>query len=276
MHRKYLLDTSAVRCLPTSTLAEVSQLHDLYVSPFCFWEILGHLEEHGSFDSYKSLLMKFKHVEVLDDPFANIHRLRERIPDNDLIEASLAALRDSTSLSDFYSKYIRDSKGAVRSLSDCAARGDEILYQEEEKYIRFLKNATQLLDSGRVRYETDAHRHQAILSLVEGWLIQLRESGVEDVSSRERLVNDTYIYFSYIFHRALRCVLTQANVDRNDHEDAALCLHLKLNSPINVVAADKGLRQALNLTISLISKIGDPELCTSFDVIAASEFSAKC
>lgn len=57
MQRSYILDTSAFRAISAATLAAASQEACLLVSPFCFWELLTHLEDEGQFDRVKGNLM---------------------------------------------------------------------------------------------------------------------------------------------------------------------------------------------------------------------------
>src|SRR6266508_328659 len=95
--RTYLLDTSAFRALPAGQLATASGIARLMVSPFCFWELLTHLEEDEQFLRIKGNLMKFRHVAVLDDPRAAIEReivrpgdsVHERVEDSDVVYATL-------------------------------------------------------------------------------------------------------------------------------------------------------------------------------------------
>lgn len=219
--------------------------------------------------------MKFKYVKILDDPVATIEapllphesELQERVPDHDLITASLAALRDSNSVDDFYSKYISDSKGAVRLLSDCAARGRDILHQEEDRFVSFVQSIITLFRSGQANYTNAQERHRAIVSLIEGWVIRVKQRGASEVAARERLVLCTYIYFSYIFHRALRCLERgKINLEGNDYEDASLCLHLSLDTSFYVITADKGLREALCKTTSLLNGLPDSQFHTTLQV----------
>ena len=99
----FLLDTSAFIALPTRRLEEASRSASLYVSPFCFWELLTHLEDDGKFSRVKGTLMKFRHVAVRDDPQAEVYRfvlpssdsVHTRVRDGDLVYAALAALDDS-------------------------------------------------------------------------------------------------------------------------------------------------------------------------------------
>ena len=131
----YLFDTSALRALSFARLTAASRVAHLAVSPFCLSELLTHLEDEGQFDRVKSHLMKFRHVQVLDDPRAAIERatvrpgdsVHERIEDSDVIYATLAALRASGSVSDLYAKQIRDSKSQVRQIERCVERARQVL-----------------------------------------------------------------------------------------------------------------------------------------------------
>src|SRR4029450_7205626 len=111
-------------------LAPLAPRQQLLVSPYCFWEILSHLHEQDKFTYIKNILMNFQYVSVLNDPQAAAvavlclppSQLHVRVPDNEIIYASLAALRDSNSLTEFYSKQIADRHGNVRPLSGYASR----------------------------------------------------------------------------------------------------------------------------------------------------------
>ena len=45
----YLLDTSAFRALSAARLRAASRIARLVVSPFCFWDLLTHLEDDREF-----------------------------------------------------------------------------------------------------------------------------------------------------------------------------------------------------------------------------------
>jgi len=266
MRISYLLDTSAFRSLSGEVLQNLSkQDYLLFVSPYCFWEILCHLNER--FDYFKVQLMKFKHVKVLDDPLALLYSpflsedftFQERISDDDIIYATLAALRDSDSLDTLYSAYIEDSRGNIRQISDCAKRVSKILEEYEKNYIIFIKKIINIFQSAQLELKTDTSCHQYILSLIEGEVNKLKQKGALDIELIEKVIANTYIYYSYIFHRALRYFRSgTSNIEQNDYEDSMVCLHLKLQTPYCLVTADKGMRDALNKTISFLSRLNNP------------------
>jgi hypothetical protein len=207
--------------------------------------------------------MKFKYLQILDDPRAEIENplliddsiLQERVPDHDLIAASLAALRDSNSLSVFYSAYIRDSKGKLHQISDCAASVRKSLEEAEEKHIGFIRNIINALINKQIKIETDIEKHQAILDLIEGWETVFKWRGASEIGLRERLINDTYLYWSYILHQALKYFKNNNKIDLNDYEDGRICLHLKLNSFYYLITDDKGMQEAVNETILLLKRL---------------------
>ncbi len=276
MRQSFLLDTSAFRSLSGKTLEEVSQNHSLYTSSYCFWELLTHLDEHKNFERAEGQFIKFKHVQVLDDPYAAVQtpllredlELQSRSSDDELIYAFLAAFRDSASLEELYSTRLEDSKSRQYEVSDCVARGQDVLYKEEKKYVESVTSILKLIKSGQVRYETNEDCHEVVLSLVGGWVRGFQQRGASDTELRERLTTDTYVYFSYLFHRALDYLKRKANLDPNDYEDAALCLHLKLDdTPYCVVTGDQDLRAILTETTSLLSGLNQPRFRTSLQVI---------
>ena len=275
----YLLDTSAFRAISNKVLeALCDQGLCLYTSPYVFWELLSHLDE-GNFDRCKGLLMKFKYVEVLDDPQAEIEtrlipenlRLQERVPDPDLILATLGALQASDSLSSFYSSYIRDSRDRLRQISGCAAEVRKELEEKENKYVDYITNIIKAFSSGSVRVGTDKDHHRAVLALVNGHVINMIERGASEDGLLEQVVNDTYIYHSHVFQNALRYFRTGAmNLPGNDYEDGCICLHLKLNVPYHLVTNDGNLSVSLNETIALIKGLNDPYFKTELKVYDAS------
>lgn len=265
------MDTSAFRALPSSVL----QKHTFYTSPYCFWELLTHLDE-GQFNRHKGQLMKFEYVYLLNDPRAEIEvplllnnsQLQDRVSDAELIPAALAALRDSDSLDRFYLSYFKDSKGNLHQLSDCAANARQRLGELEQKHTEFIQNIINAFQSGLVKLTTDSDYHQAILQLLEGYLITLQQRGVADRNLRYRLISNSYIYFSYLFHRAFAYFNNgNTTIYGNDFEDGQICLHLKLDTQYCLVTADDGLKEALDKTIALLDRLNKPDMQTELRVI---------
>lgn len=277
-----MLDTSAIRSISSKLLQAMARQKPIYVSPYCFWEILCHLDENEKFSRFKDLLMKFKYVEVLDNPYTLFKTsflpedldLQARVTEDDVIYATLAALQASDSLNTFYSAYIEDSQGNIRQITNCADRSRKILDKYEEDYTNFIREIVEAIQLGKVELKTNDDYYQAILDLIDGEVIKLKRQGVE-LELREKVISDAYFYYSYIFFRALKyskCGTT--NVDKNDFEDSNLCLHLRLNSSYILVTADKGMRNALNEAIITLEKLEKPGLNTTLQIKEVKDFQS--
>lgn len=272
----YLLDTSALRGLGAAIL----QKHTFYTSPYCFWELLTHLDE-GEFAYRKNQLMKVRFTRVLDDPRADIEapllihdtQLQERVSDEELITYTLAALQDSESLERLYLALIKDSKGNLRDVADVAARARKELEEREQRYIGFVQQIINALQHGQLKIGNDEEYHGAILSLLEGDVIKLKQRGAIDKSLRERLINNYYIYWSYIVHRALDYFKRgKTKIMANDFEDGEICKHLALDTSYCLVTADKGQKEVLERTISLVNRRNETQFYTTLHVIDLNRF----
>jgi hypothetical protein len=286
MNTAYLLDTSVFRFLPRQILEALHlKGYNLYASPFVFWELLTHLHEEGGFVGYKARMMKFRFVDILDDPRALIESsvitndtsAQQRVPDTELIEATLAALEASNSLESFYATLIEDSKGRTRQVADCAARSKEVLAGEEQRFVAFLQSILEVLASGRVAYKTDSERHQAVLDLLEGQGIYLRRRGAGVADLRDWIIDNAYIHWACVFRLALKYFAARdAKPDMNDYEDARICLHLRLSGPFCLVTEDRTLRSVLQQIIDFLGTLNDSHFRCSLQVIDGNSLHQLC
>ncbi len=276
MEALYLLDTSALRALPRTLLQEDT----FFTSPHCIWELLTHLDEKD-FARTKGQLMKAQFTHVLNDPRAAVEtpllphetKLQERVSDGELIRHILAALNDSDSLNRFYKSVVRDSNGEFRQVSGCVARTQEVLAEEEQRYAQFVQKIIGAFQSGDVKLNNDRDQHGAILSLLEGDVVKLQRRGATDPDLKDKLINTSYIHWSYVFHRALAYFRSgKTNPESNDFEDGQICKHLALNSSYCLVTADKGLKDALEKSLALINRLNEPKLHTALWVVDVGSF----
>jgi hypothetical protein len=281
VQRSYIFDTSAFRAIPAATLEAASHKAHLVVSPFCFWELLTHLEDDGQFDRVKGNLMKFRHMSVLDDPWASDESnvvlpdddVLKRPDDSGLIYAILAALHESHSIPQFYTKRARDSRGQVREIDECVARAAEILKAEEQRFQEYVSNIMSVVRDGRVSLATPADRHRGTIQVVDAWWIQLaqRVDGSELV--RRRLEERTYVFSLYVLHLAADYVKRgSTNVDRNDFEDGKFCQHLTLDAEMTAVTADVTLQRCLENTLAVLKALPDLPYRTDLQVRCVSDF----
>jgi hypothetical protein len=222
-------------------------------------------------------------VCILDDPRAAIElpslatdvEIREREPDPNLIYAALAALRASQSLERFYSSLIQDSKNRLHQIAGCVERVRKDLEEREKQYVSLINMIMKRFPRDKVLGMRDQNKHQHILELAETYVddIRRRQSGTSEPGLRSQIIHDTYIYFSYIFHRALKFI-KDGNIEpprksKNDYEDGRICLHLKLDTPYCLVTNDRGTRDALEETVSLLGRLSDPQFQTTLETCDA-------
>ena len=272
--------------LPACRLESASQSFRLYVSPFCFWELLTHLEDvHARkgerFREIKGTLMKFRYVEVLDDPIAEVYRLVFRSSDNvhgkvndgDLIYAALAALEHSESSSEFYGRFIEDQSHQTFKIAGCVSRARERLQIDEQKFQAFLREIVDRVRAGQVRLTDASDYERGVQDLCLGWWFQIRDSADDNPTVFERFVRKTYIYYAYLLHLArVYAARTTDKIDQNDFEDVTLCLHLGLTDVAAVMTTDHGLRDCLRETLGTLNSMADVTRHTPLQVWEMATF----
>jgi len=261
-----LLDTSAFRSLGYKRIEQLRhEGHRLHASPYTFWELLCHVSEKDFERAKGQLIGKSKLVDFLDDPRAEIERavlpagapIYQRVPDMDKIYAALAALENAESLADFYRSYIVDDRGQYFAIKGCSEQAQEALQHEEDIYRGFVKSVIACFSLKTETARNASERHQRVLELVKGYEIVLARKGAMGSDLNSEVRRRTYIYFSYVLHRALKLHEDGAKeAPRNDHEDARLCLHLQIDTPCTIVTCDTRLRAAIEETIKLLPELG--------------------
>ena len=248
MTKTFLLDTSSYRALSATTMKKLRSLNiRLVTSPYCFWELLTHLDEKEQFDRFKGRFMNFKFLEILDDPLAQIElslgvkdnaRLK-RVPDTDIVYGALAALREARDLEQFYASYVKDSNGELRLLRESAERTRKILENEERRFVSFVEDFVSALRDGTVRIEKDEEFQRAFFDLVNGEVQVLESRGADGDELRYKVIEYFYFYFSVILRLAEYYHKNRTfKVNWNDYEDSRIVLHLALNTPYNFVTGD--------------------------------------
>lgn len=276
MREEFLLDTSVIRATSMKNLNDLSNMgHGLFVSPYSFWEILCHLDEKQKYEYFKSQLTKFKFLNILDDPFGVIAKylepykssLNDRIKDDELIHRIIAALDRSNSIDKFYSYVLEDSKRKIRKIEDCATRGREILKNAADRYVNFVQKIIITIKENNLKYQTNAERHDLILSLIDGWVRRFESQNSSNDKLGQTLIIETYIYFSCVLHRALQYLIhDNLNIDENDYEDSQICLHLSLDSKLHFLAGDKNYITSINQTLKLLKQLNGALFHTSIQV----------
>ena len=266
MQPSFLLDTSAFKALRTCQLEAASRSVSVYASPFCFWELLTHLEDDEQFRRVKGNLMKFRHVAVLDDPHAEVYRLvfpssdkvHTRVRDGDLVYAALAALDDSRSTQEFYERFIQDESGQIRSIAGCGSAVRGVLQTEENRFQTLLREIAAAVRAEKVRLIEASDYDQGVQDLSRGWWLQVGDRATEAPAVYEQFVRKTYLYHSYLIRRAGEYATRDTDwIDPNDFEDARLCLHLGLDDFTAVVTNDAALRRCIGAGLGALNATAD-------------------
>lgn len=276
----YFLDTSVVRSKKSLLIAEKSKTTQLVASPFAFWEIASHLgdkkENQAQFQKFKSILMKFKHIRILELPkikkimMQQIYGEMTNIEEPDLIYAALAALEESDSVNDFYRCTLKSQQGSFHAVSGCIKRIKDLRDKEEKSFISYTKKIIDLIKQGEISLHTPEDIHKAIIDLINGWWILLGKNDNNHVLYAE-LVDQTYFYFGYWVYRIINYTKINSKLDVNDFGDSELCLHFGIKDRVTIVTGDKGQLMAISETIKLITTLDCISQKSNIDVCSAND-----
>jgi hypothetical protein len=277
IRQSYLLDTNAFFRLKRLLLETLHMKgYHLYASPYVFWERLCHLDKK-EFKRAKGEFQKFKCVRILDDPRVAVEL--PSLPMNvelqggraDIIYAALAKIEDAQSLESFYSSRI-EIDGVHRQVAGCVDGARKDLEKREKQYVDFVKNIMNLFSREQILRMSDDNIHRHILALARGYVKDIRtQGGALEPEASTQIIENTYIYFSYIFHRTLKFIKDgNSKSPLNDYEDGRICLHLKLDTPYCLVTDDGGMKDALKETASLLGRLNDPQFQTTLGICDAN------
>ncbi len=260
MEHTYLLDTSALRGLPISTLRRFDP--PAKISSYCFYELVSHLEA-DDFKQCKGIVLKCRETRILDDPCAEFDRhfgvgpgpIHDQVPAGSIIESILDLLARSRSLSEFYAQNVLDGEGNTRLLRDFVKRVNGILSQEELKFEEWVKKVVDILQQGHIDLASDQSCNNAIMDLVHGQAEVLRQKGVTNPDISE--IDDMkYLYYGYVFEQAVHYFSRGGNFDRNDYEDASIIMHMRLTQPTVLVTNDKNTIKAMRRVLGRLTSLG--------------------
>jgi len=235
------------------------------ISCYTFFELLCHLDENKEWGKNKGNVCKCSSVEILDDPFAIIEtklhyqtqRLKNHIPESQLIPGILKCLSDSNSIDDFYRSDFFDEKGQKRSIADCSKGAWDALNEEEGKYLDFVKKILDCIKQENYDINSEKDCYKIIEELIEGRVIDSKKNSTQPKNIRNKVFNLCYLYYSYMFERVKKLIINgNKNPDKNDYEDSCICLHLSLDKPFIFVTNDKGIYEATKNSTERLKKFG--------------------
>ncbi len=233
------------------------------ISCYTFFELLCHLDENKDWGKSKGNVCKCSSVEILDDPFAVIEtklqyqtqRIKNHIPESRLIPGILKCLSNSNSKDNFYRSEFFDERGQKRLIADCDKRVEDILKEEENKYLYFVNKILDRIkqENYDINYKKDCYK--IIEELLEGRVIDSEKNSIQPKDIRNKVFNLCYMYYSYIFERVKKLIINgNKNPDKNDYEDSGICLHLSLDKPFAFVTNDKGMYEAIKNSIDRLKR----------------------
>lgn len=261
MQPEFIIDTSAIRCLQASFLEAASKRYRLTVSPLSVFEILCHLdkpsERHGSADAAfafrKSHVLKCRHLQLRDDPFAeqaasvgasavvNPTRFEDKV----VVPQIYSLLEPAKSLDEFYEKYVTYPTGERGQLREVADRAWNVLKESEDKFIEHVKSehnrlVNQFGFDAAMRLEGTQYV-QYIVAVARDIEHYYHEHGI--VPAGGGVFSAIFFHAGYVLART-QLYMRRAgegaplNIDRNDMEDAAILLHLDLTKPRVLITND--------------------------------------
>jgi hypothetical protein len=253
------LDTSALLAIPKARLATLGQA---FTSPFCFYELLCHLDE-DEFRRRKGNVLKCAETSILDDPEAEFashfgidpRPRSEQVEAGEIIRTILDRLTQSETLDEFYSQHVPDEQGNLRLVRDCARVMRNVLDTEAEKYKRFVESVIGVIQTGLIDLKSPESCNNAIMGLVKGHHVDLKNRGVTGADLHE--VDDRkYLHAAYVFERAVIYFERGAKIDKNDYEDASILKHMRLTTPTVFVTNDGKTIDAVRAALYRLRKLG--------------------
>jgi hypothetical protein len=156
------------------------------------------------------------------------------------------------------------SNNRMHKIAGCVDTARKELEEGEARYIAYVTKIMGMFTSNDISKMSDQTRRNHISALTKGHKLALAKRRISIAEE------DVYIYWSYIFHRALRFRMegktTPAKKDCNDYEDSYICLHLHRETAYCFVTNDEGARRALEETVSLLARLNDPQFRTTLNV----------
>ena len=264
--RTALLDTSAFKALSRDSLsaAEEKGWH-LTTSPWCFFELLCHLDEEADFAKAKGNLMKFRGIEIVDKPLdravAECGQSDEpRIWSSDLSYAALAAIDAAGSPDDLANSVLVDEAGNSRGpLKDLADRVRGVLDREESTFQDHMTSMITTLRSERGIARTAERNHSVIMGIAVAEGLPLPDTPNLDYSivGEQLGLKHSYCFWAYFLLQAIALEASGRDTcSPNDLEDGQLCGYISLDKPMWVVAGDKQLRKRIAETHELLVSVG--------------------
>lgn len=264
--RTALLDTSAFKALSSDELsAAKARGWHLTTSPWCFFELLCHLNEEDDFTQAKGNLMKFRGIEIIDKPLdravAELAKsVNPRIWSSDLAYATLAAIDAATSPDDLANSLIVDEAGNNRGpLKDVAGKARSVLDGAEREFQTHITSMIEALQYGGGVARTAEMNHDVIMRRLAADGLPLPDTPDLDYSivNQELGLKHSYCFWAYLLLQAIMLEgAGQVTCSPNDFEDGQLCGYISLDAPMWILTGDQQLQKRIAETHKLLIAVG--------------------
>ncbi|BCK75957.1 hypothetical protein AA0242T_1936 [Acetobacter aceti NRIC 0242] len=261
----FIADASFIKGTKWKILENIAQRQDIGVSPITAIELASHLCESPKEQSYnrsKVNFLKCKLFKILDDPFwisakrgiITAHNSRQH--EASMVGRLFPIVESSGTLGDLLSKYIEFPEGCkvkcnIMEYSSTVLAEEENVFRKTVSQIWAKAPLDPLLNGGHTLHPDNFGR--VVMNSIKDNHLSRKHSLA--------YIFGISMYFGYIMDR----MIVYANkrprgigefnynmIDRNDCEDAFLCLNLNLNSTDTIVTNDKGTINAINNTVERI------------------------
>ena len=262
----YILDTCAIIGISWSKLERAVQKGvDFAVCPTTCFELASHLirSEEKDYARARTNFLKCRMPHLLEDSAVrwadrasatqgiNPGRRDER----DLLLQMLDIVSEAQSLDDLHARCLRYPDGFMLPLANHGERIDEILRGEEQWYKDRMKQLLRESEFFRLPNGSYGITRKILMGNLE------RAGGSESPDSgigRRRAVNNAMAqapYIGYMLHRLYDARNHGRNdIDRNDYEDALICLAIDLDRNDVLVTEEDGTIKALTHTAALLER----------------------
>ncbi|MBZ0264210.1 hypothetical protein K8I28_06040 [bacterium] len=303
--KMYILDTSSIRSMKFDDIRTISSCAELAVSPITVFEFLCHIDEFAKKEKHLSNgelsrlhsanFLKCRELKILDDPYAEQAQKvgaqaavePSRFEDRLVLPKLYEALESSSTLEEFFSKEVIFPSGETALLRDVAERTRIVLEDMENKYCDYIKSlCTEILEQfsfeGSQRM-TSVNFVELIgsssIKIAEEYALEIEQTELRELKGS--VFSALFPNLGYCISRSIEYLrrangdIERLNIDGNDMEDSAICLHLSLLENRILVTGDGGTLQALKTSIEKLNEASETlqqSVTANADVISTDSF----
>lgn len=263
----YILDTSALRSISKVNLEKACANHDVRISTITVLELASHLNDDSETEQFlrnKGNFLKCKFPVILHDPFWELSKRIDtlvqtnstRQEDMPILVELIRVVEGVSTLAELSSQSLSYPGGEKASCKNVGATISAILAEEENAYMSHVNNMASKL---KLDPQNNGSHAFTVDNLLQSLVSCATETvGRDNSNLHAKAFCAMALYSGYIISRLYGYANNRPRgkeflaIDRNDCEDAYICLHLDLDRDDILVTNDKGTLSALNQTLSLL------------------------